>query len=69
MLMSKSSAPVGPPAHPSLDTAYAKSRATGAVVSDLNRAEGRLMLHVCRLNHDVILIMLKPPPSPAPVSS
>lgn len=59
MLMTKSSAPLGP-MHSSLDTAYAKSRATGAVMLDLMRAAGHLILHVCQLSHEMLLIKLKP---------
>lgn len=59
MLMTKSSAPLGP-VHSSLDTAYAKSRATGAVMLDLIGVVGLLILHVCKLKHDMLLIKLKP---------
>ncbi len=59
MLMTKSSAPLGP-MHSSLDTAYAKSRATSAAMLDLMRAVGHLILHVCQLSHDTLLINLKP---------
>lgn len=59
MLMTKSSAPLGP-MHSSLDTAYAKSRATSGVMLDLMRAGGHLILHVCQLSRDTILITLKP---------
>lgn len=57
--MTKSSAPLGS-MHSSLDTAYAKSRATSAVMLDLERAAGHLILHVCQLSHDMLLIKLKP---------
>lgn len=56
--MTKSSAPPGP-MHSSLDTAYAKSRATSAVMLDLMRAARHLILHVCQLSHDKLLIKSK----------
>lgn len=59
MLMTKSSAPLGP-MHSSSDTAYAKSRATSAVMLDLTRAVGHRILHVCQLSHGMLLIKLKP---------
>lgn len=49
----------GPRALP-LDTAYAKSRPTSAVTSDLTRAARHLLLNVCQLSHDMLLIRLKP---------
>ena len=60
MLMTKSSAPLGPMLS-SLDAAYAESRAAGASMSDLTRAAGLLMLHVCQLSHEMLLIKWKPP--------
>lgn len=59
MLMTKSNAPLGP-VHSSLDTAYAKSRATSAFMLDLMGAVGHLILHVCQLSHDMLLIKLSP---------
>lgn len=59
MLKTKSSTPLGPK-RSSLDTAYAKSRATSAVMLDLTRATRRLILNVWQQSHDVLLIRLKP---------
>lgn len=59
MLKTKSSAPLGPK-RSSLDTAYAQSWATSAVMLDLTRAARHLVLNVCQLSHDVLLIKLKP---------
>lgn len=59
MLMTKSSAPLGP-MHSFLDTAYAKSRVTSAVMLDLIGAVGCLMQHVCQLRYDMLLIKLEP---------
>lgn len=59
MLMTKSSAPLGP-MHSSLDTAYAKARVTSAVMLDLIGAVGCLMQHACQLSLDILLIKLKP---------
>lgn len=57
--MTKSSAPLGP-MHSSLDTAYAKSRATSAVMLNLMRAAGHQIQHVCQRSHEMLLINLKP---------
>lgn len=59
MLKTKSSAPLSPK-RSSLDTAYAKSQATSAVMLDLTRATRHLILNVCQQSHDVLLIRLKP---------
>lgn len=50
--MTKSSAPLGL-LQSSLDAAYAKSRATSAVMLDLTRAAGHRIPHVRQLSHDV----------------
>lgn len=55
MLMTKSSAPLGPMCS-SLDAAYAKSRALSAVMLDQMRAVGHRHLHVCVLSRETLII-------------